>query len=162
MKEPDLDPKQARIKDFLLRKHQPATENNLNSKTQETVEVGGKENTQGATCGPLLGVTGFRSPQAPSCRSPEPHTEVRGRLWQEGAKKRTNKALEFWMSRQHSRSSEKEKTGPSTSQGGRKEVTRKQIRIERFFTQEKKEKEHTDKIKEGQKQEKTSEEPEAS
>ena len=55
VKEPDLDPKQARIKDFLLRKHQPATENNLNSKTQETVEVGGKENTQGATCGPLFG-----------------------------------------------------------------------------------------------------------
>ena len=66
------------------------------------------------------------------------------------------------MSRQHSRSSEKEKTGSSASQGGRKEVTRKQRGIERFFTQERKEKEHTDKLRKGQKQEKTSKEPEAS
>ena len=83
-------------------------------------------------------------------------------MWEEEGRKRTNKALEFWKSKQLSRSSEKEKAGLSASQGGRKEVTRKQIKIERFFIQEKKEKEHTDKIKKGQKQEKTSEEPEAS
>ena len=47
VKEPDLDPKQARIRDFLLRKHQPATTNNPNSKTQETVEIGGKEIIRG-------------------------------------------------------------------------------------------------------------------
>ena len=162
MKEPDLDPKQARIKDFLLRKHQPAATNNLNSKTQETVEVGGKENTQGATCGPLLGVTGFRSPQAPSGRSPDPQTEVRGRLWEEEGKKRTNKALEFWRTKQLSRKSDKEKAGLSTPQSGRKEATRKQLMIDRFITQGKMEKKYTENNEIGQKSKETSEEPEES
>ena len=82
-------------------------------------------------------------------------------MWAEGGRKRTISALEFWKSRQHSRSSEKEKTGSSPSQGGRKEVTRKQMGIERFFTQERKEKENTDKIRKGFNLRKTSVEPEA-
>ena len=80
IKEPDLDPKQRRIKEFLLRKNQPVTEN---SEAQETEDTGRKEKYQRATCGPLLGITDYRAPQSPSSRSPDPLTEVRGRLWEE-------------------------------------------------------------------------------
>ena len=44
VKEPDLDPKQRRIKDFLLRKSQPTTEN---SKAQETEDTRRKKITRG-------------------------------------------------------------------------------------------------------------------
>ena len=110
-----------------------------------------------------MGVTGFRSPQAPSCRSPEPHTEVRGRLWQEGEKKRTNKALEFWRSRHHSRNSDKEGSGPRTPQSGRKVDPKKQLRLDRFFTQERKEeRKYKENVLIGLNSKKTSEEPEES
>ena len=117
VKEPDLDPKQRNIKEFLLRKNQPKIKNSKVS--QETGNM--EKNNQGATCGPLLGVTDCRAPQSPSSRSPGPSTEVRGRLWAARGRKRTNKALELWMSRQQNRNSEKEKTGPSGSQCEREE-----------------------------------------
>ena len=63
--------------------------------------------------------TGFRSLQVPSSRSPDPQTEVRGRLWEEEGKKRANKALELWRSKQPSRKSDKEKAGVSSPQSGK-------------------------------------------
>ena len=84
-------------------------------------------------------------------------------MWEEEGKKRANKALEFWRSKQPSRKSDKEKAGVSSPQSGRKEAMRKQLRLDRFFTQRKmEEKKYTENSEIGQKSKETSEEPEES
>ena len=71
-------------------------------------------------------------------------------------------ALEFWLSRQPDRKSDKEKTGASGSQCERKGNKEKDRDKERFHTQEKEEKKNSGQSRIGFKLRKTSSEPEAS